>query len=100
VPPVITPVPTPPIANNPDRVVGVTDNNTPTSIYVFYNAFSTPVAYYFNGTSYISTNNYGTEIAPPGPSGNGNTIFGGGINGNQITFLFGNGGYRYATINA
>lgn len=91
---------TPPLASSLNHVVGPTDNNTPTSIYLFYNTYTTPAAYYFNGTAFVATNNFGTEINPPGPSANGNSAFGSGINGNQITFLFGNGGYRYATINA
>jgi hypothetical protein len=88
----------PPLSTGP-VVVGPTDNNTPTSIYLFYNTYSTPAGYYFNGTAYIATTNYGTESTPTG-SNTGNSQFGNGINGNQITFLFGNGGYRYATINA
>jgi hypothetical protein len=88
----------PPIATSPSYVVGATDNNTATSLYVFYNTYSTPAAYYFNGAAYTATNNFGTEVNPG--TGSGNTTFGYGINGNQITFLFGNGGYRYATINA
>jgi hypothetical protein len=88
----------PPLSTSP-TVVGPTDNNAATSIYLFYNTYSTPAGYYFNGNAYVSTNNYGTETVPTG-SGTGNSQFGSGINGNQITFLFGNGGYRYATINA
>lgn len=90
---------TPPVASSPDFVVGPTDNNSATSVYVFYNTYTTPVAYYFNGTSYTSTNNFGTQNDNYS-GGNANTVFGYGINGTQITFLFGNGGYRYATINA
>jgi hypothetical protein len=91
----------PPLTASPNAIVAPTDGNAATAIYLFYNTRTTPVGYYFNGNSYTSTTNYGTEIDAPGPGGgNGNTQYARGINGNQITLIMGNGGYRYATINA
>ena len=91
---------TPPITSSlPDAVVGPTDNNTPTSIYLFWNTYSTPAGYYFNGSTFTSTNNFGTQNNNY-ESGGANSYYASGINGNQITFIMNNGGYRYATINA
>lgn len=76
-------------------LVGASPDNTATSIYLFYNTTTTPAGYYFNGSSYTSTNNWGTQDT----SGATTALFGAGINGNQITIFMGGSGYRYATIN-
>lgn len=86
-----------PVSSSPSQIVSPAFGNAATSIYLFYDTeyTQTPSAYYFNGSTYTLTNNYGTQRT----DGLGSAIFAYGINGNQITFIFGASGYRYATIN-
>lgn len=66
------------------------------SIYMWFNTFTSPIGYYFNGKTFTVTTDYGLEYS----AGSGSQVYAIGFNGTQLTAVYTASPYKYTTISA